>query len=163
MISKGIEVGHIFYFGTKYSKSMNAFVLNEGGHKIYPEMGSYGIGVSRLIAAIIEASHDDRGVIWPEEVSPFDITILNLNVNNDKCVAAASKIYETLEHTKEILYDDRNISIGEKLADADLIGIPWQIIVGQKKIDNNIAELKNRKTGEIIELSIDEVIGRFAR
>ncbi len=162
MTSKGIEVGHIFYFGTKYSKSMNTFVLDENGEKVYPEMGSYGIGVSRLVAAIIEASHDDRGIIWPEPVAPFDVTILNLHTKHEKCCDASQKIYDALSSTKEVLYDDRSISVGEKFADADLIGIPWQIIVGQKKIDNQIIELKNRKTGHTEELSIEEVIGRFS-
>ncbi|MDR1334597.1 MAG: proline--tRNA ligase [Holosporaceae bacterium] len=160
-ISKGIEVGHIFYFGTKYSKAMNAFVLNENGEKVFPEMGSYGIGVSRLVAAIIEASHDERGIIWPEPVAPFDITILNLHTKNDKCCAVAEKIYGALRTKKEVLYDDRSITVGEKMADADLIGIPWQIIVGQKKIEQEIVELKNRKTGETIEISPDGVIGKF--
>ncbi|GHU14249.1 proline--tRNA ligase [Alphaproteobacteria bacterium] len=175
MVSKGIEVGHIFYFGTKYSQSMNVFVLDENGNKVYPEMGSYGIGVSRLIAAIIESSHDDRGIIWPEAVAPFDVTILNLHPKNDKCREVAQRIYNALNNgcicsakicfpsfsTKEALYDDRDITVGEKLADADLIGIPWQIIIGEKKTKNNLVELKNRKTGEIKEMSPEEAIGRF--
>ena len=154
-------VGHIFYFGQKYSKPMNAFVLNENGEKIYPEMGSYGIGVSRLVGAIIEASHDERGIIWPEPVAPFDVTILNLHTKNEKCVEAARKIYDALSSQKEVLYDERNITVGEKLADADLIGVPYQIIIGQKKIENGIVELKNRKTGEITEMSCEQVITRF--
>ena len=161
IVSKGIEVGHIFYFGQKYSKPMNAFVLNENGEKIYPEMGSYGIGVSRLIGAIIEASHDEHGIIWPEPVAPFDITILNLHTKNEKCVETARRIYDALSSSKEVLYDDRSITVGEKLADADLIGIPYQIIIGQKKIENGLVELKNRKTGEITEMSIEQVIARF--
>lgn len=161
IVSKGIEVGHIFYFGQKYSKPMNAFVLNENGEKIYPEMGSYGIGVSRLIGAIIEASHDGHGIIWPEPVAPFDITILNLHTKNGKCLETARRIYEALSSCKEVLYDDRNITVGEKLADADLIGIPYQIIIGQKKIENALVELKNRRTGEITEMSIEQAIARF--
>lgn len=161
MISKGIEVGHVFYFGTKYSKAMNTFVLDEKGEKVFPEMGSYGIGVSRLVAAIIEASHDDRGIIWPDAVAPFDVTIVNLHPKNDGCSAAALKIYQAISSKKEVLYDDRDITVGEKMADADLIGIPWQIIVGQKKMENGIVELKNRKSGQIVEMSEDEVIGRF--
>lgn len=160
-ISKGIEVGHIFYFGTKYSKSMNAFVLNQNGKKVYPEMGSYGIGVSRLVAAIIEASHDDRGIIWPELVAPFDITLINLHIKNEKCTVIADQLYEKLSIYKEVLYDDRNISVGEKLTDADLIGIPWQIIIGSKKIEHGLLELKNRKTGESLDLTYDEVCERL--
>ena len=140
---------------------MNAFVLNENGEKIYPEMGSYGIGVSRLVGAIIEASHDERGIIWPEPVAPFDVTILNLHTKNEKCVETARKIYDALSSQREVLYDDRNITVGEKLADADLIGIPYQIIIAQKKIENGIVELKNRKTGEITEMSCERVITRF--
>ncbi len=162
-ISKGIEVGHIFYFGKKYSESMNAFVLDENGEKLYPEMGSYGIGVSRLIAAVIEASHDERGIIWPESIAPFDITILNLHTKNEDCKNAARKIYEALSIKKEILFDDRNLSVGEKLNDADLIGIPWQIIIGQKKLSMGVVELKNRATQEIIELSMNDLIERFSK
>lgn len=162
-ISKGIEVGHVFYFGTKYSKSMNACVLDEKGEKLYPEMGSYGIGVSRLVGAIIEASHDDRGIVWPESVAPFDVTVLNLHTNNNDCDCVAEKFYETISQRKEVLYDDRPISVGEKLADADLIGIPWQIIVGKKNVERGVVELKNRKSGEKSELSFDEVIGRFCK
>ena len=161
MVSRGIEVGHIFYFGKKYSEPMNAFVLDKNGQKLYPEMGSYGIGVSRLVAAIIEAFHDEKGIMWPEPVAPFDVTLLNLRTSDEKCTAACSKIYDALNESKEVLYDDRDLSIGEKLADADLIGIPWQIIVGQKNLYQGVVELKNRKTKEVVELSVDEVIGRF--
>lgn len=160
MVSKGIEVGHIFYFGKKYSESMNAFVLDKNGNKLYPEMGSYGIGVSRLVGAIIEAFHDERGIIWPEPVAPFDITLLNLHTASESCTEACDKIYRALNESKEILYDDRDLSIGEKLADADLIGVPWQIIVGQKNLDRGVVELKNRKSGKVTELSVDEVIRR---
>jgi prolyl-tRNA synthetase len=160
MISKGIEVGHIFYFGTKYSKSMNTFVLDASGNKVYPEMGSYGIGVSRLVAAIIESSHDKHGIIWPEPVAPFNVTILNLYPDDEKCREAAAKIYESIP-TDNALYDDRYISIGEKLADADLIGIPWQIIIGKKKIMEGLVELRSRKTRETMEISPEEAIRRF--
>ena len=163
MVSKGIEVGHIFYFGKKYSKPMNAFVLDKNGQKLYPEMGSYGIGVSRLVAAIIEAFHDERGIMWPEPVAPFDVTLLNLHVTNAKCTEACNKIYQALNDSIEVLYDDRDLSIGEKLADADLIGIPWQIIVGQKNLDQGFVELKDRRTKKIIELSVDEVVRRFLK
>ncbi|MDR0753537.1 MAG: proline--tRNA ligase [Holosporaceae bacterium] len=163
MISKGIEVGHVFYFGTKYSKAMSTFVLDEKGREIFPEMGSYGIGVSRLVAAIIEASHDDRGIIWPDVVAPFDVTILNLHTKNDNCCAVADEIYRTVSSRKDVLYDDRNVTVGEKLADADLIGIPWQIIVGQKKVEDGVVELKNRKTGEMVEMTPDAIVGRFLK
>lgn len=161
-VSKGIEVGQVFYFGTKYSKAMDAFVLGPNGEKIYPEMGSYGIGVSRLVGAIIEAFHDDRGIKWPEPVAPFDITILNLHTQNEKCVEVADELYEILSKKKDVLYDDRtDISLGEKLADADLIGIPWQVIIGKNKIAKDVIELKNRRTGEVSELSKDQLINKF--
>lgn len=161
VVSRGIEVGHIFYFGTKYSKAMNTFVLDENGNKVYPEMGSYGIGVSRLVGAVIEASHDDRGIILPEPIAPFDLTILNLHAKNQTCSETAHKIYDALQGRKDVLYDDREISAGEKLADADLIGIPYQIIVGQKKMAQGVVELKNRKTGEVIEFSPEAVVEAF--
>ena len=161
-ISTGIEVGHIFYFGTKYSKPMEAFVLGPNGEKIYPEMGSYGIGVSRLVGAIIEASHDDKGIIWPEEVAPFEITVLNLHTDSDLSTKMADEIYESLMNAKkEVLYDDRTMSLGEKLGDADLIGIPWQVLVGKRDAEKGIVRLKNRKTGETLELSKDEVINKL--
>lgn len=162
-ISNGIEVGHIFYFGTKYSKAMNAFVLNNKGGKVFAEMGSYGIGVSRLIAAIIEASHDEKGIIWPEAVAPFDAIILNLHTQNELCENAATRIYNAINNKDNILYDDRKISVGKKLADADLIGIPYQIIIGSKKIENGIIEVKNRKTGEIIDTNIEGAINKFKK
>ncbi|MDR2645863.1 MAG: proline--tRNA ligase [Holosporaceae bacterium] len=163
MVSKGIEVGHVFYFGTRYSKAMNTFVLDKNGQEIFPEMGSYGIGVSRLIAAIIEASHDDRGIIWPDAVAPFYATILNLHTKNDSCRTVADEIYRAISSKKEVLYDDRNITVGEKLADADLIGIPWQIVVGQKKVEDGVVELKNRKTGKVLEMTPNAIVERFLR
>ncbi|MDR2766567.1 MAG: proline--tRNA ligase [Holosporaceae bacterium] len=162
MVSRGVEVGHIFYFGAKYSKSMNAFVLNDKGEKVFPEMGSYGVGVSRLVGAIIEASHDERGIIWPEPVAPFDVTLLNLHVKNERCCEMARKIYDAISSERDVLYDDRDITVGEKLADADLIGIPWQIIVGPKNLENGMVELKNRRTGEVVKTSPEAAIGRFA-
>lgn len=159
MQSKGIEVGHIFYFGTKYSKSMDAYVLDQRGKKLYPEMGSYGIGVSRLIAAIIEASHDDRGIIWPKEVAPFDVTLINLHTRSEKCTETSQKIYENLmDAGVDVLYDDRPATVGEKLADADLLGMPFQIIIGERKLSSGIIELKTRKTGEIREIPVENIV-----
>ena len=114
-----------------------------------------------MIAAIIEAFHDERGIMWPEPVAPFDVTLLNLHTSNKDCVESCNKIYRVLSESKEVLYDDREMSIGEKLGDADLIGIPWQIIVGEKNLSQGFVELKNRKTKEVIKLSIEEVIGRL--
>lgn len=161
-ISKGIEVGHIFYFGKKYSQSMNAFVAGENGEKLYPEMGSYGIGVSRLVGAIIEASHDDKGIIWPEQVAPFSVEIINLHQNEQTCVDEAEKIYSKLiDANVEVLFDDRKLTAGEKLNDADLIGLPYQVIIGKKKAAAGLAEIKNRKTGYIEEIPFDKIVERF--
>lgn len=158
-ISRGIEVGHIFYFGKKYSASMNAYVLDSNGEKLYPEMGSYGIGVSRLVAAIIESSHDNKGIIWPVEVAPFAVEIVSLQSKEATCVNTADSVYNILKASGvEILYDNREISAGEKLNDADLIGIPYQVLVGKRGISKGIVEVKNRKTGEIIEVSIDGIV-----
>lgn len=161
-ISKGVEVGHIFYFGKKYSQSMNASVSGASGGAIFPEMGSYGIGVSRLVAAIIESSHDEKGIIWPVEVAPFQVIVVNLNVNDEKCNALSLKIYTALKNKNvEVIYDDKNLSVGEKFANADLIGIPAQIIVGKKNAAIEMAEFKCRKSGEIEVLGFDAIVNRF--
>lgn len=159
---KGIEIGHIFYFGDKYSNSMNAKVMDESG-KLSPVYGgSYGIGVSRMVAAIIEASHDDYGIIWPESVAPFKFGLLNLKVGNEKTDKMCHDIYETFQsHNQSILYDDRKEGAGIKFSDMDLIGLPWQIIVGPKNAENNEIELKNRKTGERSTLAVDDLYKQF--
>ena len=157
-VSKGIEVGHIFYFGKKYSAAMNAFVLDSNGDKLYPEMGSYGIGVSRLVGAIIEASHDEKGIVWPKEVAPFDAEIVLLHADDKACIEAADDVYCKLAENKvDSLYDDRSINIGEKLNDADLIGLPYQILIGKNGLKRGVVEVKNRKTGEITEISSDNI------
>jgi prolyl-tRNA synthetase len=161
--SRGIEIGHIFYFGTKYSKAMNFSVVGPDGQPIYPEMGSYGIGASRLVAAIIEASHDDSGIIWPEEVAPYKVALINTRANDDASVSAADIVYDKLiAKGIEVLYDDRNERAGAKFADMDLIGIPYQIIVGRDTLENGTYELKIRKTGERFHLAFDDVMTRFS-
>ncbi|MDG7053070.1 MAG: proline--tRNA ligase [Wolbachia endosymbiont of Alcedoecus sp.] len=160
-ISKGIEIGHIFYFGDKYSKPMNAKVASHNGKNVNIHMGSYGIGVSRLVGAIIEAFHDDKGIIWPEAVAPFRIGLINLQTKTSECVEIANKIYKALK-SDEVLYDDTEGSVGVKFARMDLIGLPWQIIVGKKAVSENIVEIKNRTTGEIEEMQIEEAINRFS-
>jgi prolyl-tRNA synthetase len=152
--ARGIEVGHIFNFGTKYSEKMGAMVTNSKGESVAVEMGSYGIGVSRLAAAIIESSHDERGIIWPEEMAPFKVSILNLATDNAECNAIAEEIYQIFCAEKvEALYDDTDARAGQKFATHDLIGSPWQIIVGPKKAAQNLVELKHRKTGETEDLT----------
>lgn len=160
--ARGIEIGHIFYFGDKYSKPMGAEVMGPDGKMITLEMGSYGIGVSRLVGAIIEANHDDSGIIWPEPVAPFQVGLLNLKVGHDGCDAMCDEIYQTLSAKgMDVLYDDTRDSAGAKFAAMDLIGLPWQIIVGPKGAENQRVELKNRKTGERTELSLTDALAQF--
>lgn len=155
-MSRGIEVGHIFYFGKKYTETMGAFVLDANGDKVFPEMGSYGIGVSRLVGAIIEASHDGKGIIWPPEVAPFDVELVALQCKDEKCMCIANKIYEQLKFRNiDVLFDDRYLTVGEKLNDADLIGVPFQILVGKNAVNRGVVEVKNRKTAEIVEVGVD--------
>jgi prolyl-tRNA synthetase len=147
--ARGIEVGHIFYFGTKYSEPMKAVVAGPDGVEHPVHMGSYGIGPSRLVAAIIEASHDEAGIIWPETVAPFRVTILNLKPGDSKTDAACEGLYRALEQKGEgVLYDDLDQRPGAKFATADLIGIPWQILVGPKGLSEGKVELKRRADGE---------------
>jgi prolyl-tRNA synthetase len=156
---RGIEVGHIFYFGQKYSKALNFSVAGPEGKPIIPEMGSYGIGVSRLVGAVIEASHDDAGIIWPESVAPFRAGILNLRVGDATCDAMVDGIYEKL--AGNALLDDRDERAGAKFADADLMGHPWQIIVGPKSAAQGRVELKRRATGERSELTAEDALARI--
>ncbi len=159
---RGIEVGHIFYFGTKYSKAMNAAVAGPDGEPVLVEMGSYGIGVSRLVGGIIEASHDDAGIIWPEAVAPFKVGLVNLKAGDAKCDAACEDLYRTLsESGVEVLYDDREERAGVKFATMDLIGLPWQLVVGPKGLANGIVELKSRRGGERQELSIESAVAKL--
>ena len=155
--SKGIEVGHIFYLGTKYSVQMNALLNDEHGKLTPVEMSSYGIGISRLVAAIIEANSDAKGIIWSTAVAPFKISLINLNIHDSKCVELAERIYnELLAQNIEVLYDDTDARAGSKFATHDLIGSPYQIIIGPKKVVNNIVELKNRKSGEIEDIDLNK-------
>ncbi len=155
---RGIEVGHIFNFGTKYSKALEASVLGSNGEKIYPNMGSYGIGVSRLVGAIIEASHDDAGIIWPESVAPFAIILINLKPEDSACNRICEEIYQKAQEKNiEILYDDTKNSIGQKFSVADLIGIPMQIAVGPKGAAAEKIEVKNRKTGQKKEINLADL------
>ena len=156
--ARGIEVGHIFYFGTKYSKAMGAVVSGPDGQPVTVEMGSYGIGVSRLVGALIEASHDDKGIIWAESVAPFKVGLINLKAGDAAVDAACEKIYAALP---SCLYDDRDERAGVKFADMDLIGLPWQVVAGPKGIAQGLVELKNRATGEKHELSVESALARL--
>ena len=160
--ARGIEVGHIFYFGTKYSKPLGAKVTDTGGQEVFVEMGSYGIGVSRLVGAIIEASHDNSGIIWPESIAPFKTGLINLKVGDPKCDAACDDAYTKLSSLgEEIIYDDREARAGTKFVDMDLIGIPWQIIIGPRGLGSGVVEMKHRSTGERHELSLESAMTKL--
>jgi len=155
VIGRGIEVGHIFNFGTKYSEPLECYVLNNEGKKVTPYMGSYGIGVSRLTAAIIEAFHDDKGIKWPFNISPFKINIIS---SNDKFIDIAGKLYDTLSKKyKNISFDDRDLSLGRKIKDSELIGIPWSLIIGKNYDEKNEFEIINRSSGEKFFVNKQEV------
>ncbi len=152
---RAIEVGHIFYFGKKYSKAMSAIVAGPDGSDMMVEMGSYGIGVSRLVGAVIEASHDDAGIVWPEPVAPFNVGIVNLKPGDKACDRACENLYDNLaQNGIEVLYDDREARAGAKFAEMDLIGLPWQAVVGPRGLEKGVIEVKNRKTGERQEVSV---------
>lgn len=159
--ARGIEVGHIFYFGTKYSEPMGAKVQGKDGKEHLVHMGSYGIGPTRLVPAIIEASHDENGIIWPEGVAPFDVVIINMKAGDAACDAASEKLYgELTKAGKDVLYDDTDDRAGQKFATADLIGIPLQIIVGPRSIAAGEVEVKVRKTGERETISLDAALNK---
>jgi len=161
---RGIEVGHIFYFGTKYSTAMGATVTDSSGADVPVEMGSHGIGVSRLVGAIIEASHDEAGIIWPESIAPFKVGLINLRAGDEACDAACDKLYANLRKAGvEIIYDDRDERAGVKFANMDLIGVPWQLAVGPRGLKNGVVELKRRGSdGDKEELSIESALARLS-
>ena len=162
--ARGIEVGQIFYFGTKYSDAMGATVQGPDGKTHPVHMGSHGIGVSRLLGAIIEASHDDKGIIWPEGVTPFHAGIINLKQGDDEADAACQSLYKSLAALGlEPLYDDRNERAGGKFATMDLIGLPWRITVGPRGLKNGVVELTSRRTGESEEMPPEQAVARIAQ
>ena len=157
--ARGIEVGHIFYFGEKYSKPMGAVVTGPDGTEKPVHMGSYGIGVSRLIAAIIEASHDENGIVWPESVAPFDAGIINLRAGDNDCDGLSSRLYHALKDAGlNPLYDDTDQRGGAKFAAMDLIGLPWQLTVGPRGAATGTVEIKYRRSGEKSELSFEAAV-----
>jgi prolyl-tRNA synthetase len=160
-VARGIEVGQIFYFGTKYSEAMGATVQDADGKQVPVHMGSHGIGVSRLVGAIIEASHDDKGIIWPEGVTPFHCGIVNLKQGDTEADAACEDLYRQLTKAGlEPLYDDRNERAGGKFATMDLIGLPWRLTVGPRGLKNGVVELTCRKTGDSEELTPEAAIAK---
>ena len=158
LAGRGVEVGHIFFFGTKYSKPLECYVQDQDGRPVAVEFGSYGIGVSRLAGAIIEASHDEAGIVWPAPVAPFDIGVINLKPGEARCDAACEKLYLTLGAGGfEVLYHDTDERPGAKFAAMDLIGLPWQVIVGPRGLKEGVAEVKKRASGERRNVGLDEL------
>jgi prolyl-tRNA synthetase len=163
-VGRGIEVGQIFYFGTKYSAAMGATVVTPDGGRVPVEMGSHGIGVSRLLGAIIEASHDDKGIIWPEGVTPFHAGIVNLKQGDAAADAACEGLYAALAaRGLTALYDDRDERAGAKFATMDLIGLPWRLTVGPRGLAAGVVELTSRRTGESENLSPEAAVDRLAQ
>ena len=157
--ARGIEVGHIFHFGEKYSKPMGAKVTGPDGKDHFVSGGSYGIGPSRLVAAIIEASHDESGIIWPEAIAPFHVALINMKPGDAACDALCEKIQAAYEKAgRDVLYDDTDQRAGAKFATADLIGLPWQVIVGPRGAAEGTVEVKNRRTGERDVKRIDDLM-----
>jgi prolyl-tRNA synthetase len=160
--ARGIEIGHIFYFGTKYSEPMGAKVAGPDGTDQFVHMGSYGIGVSRLVGGIIEASHDEAGIIWPDSVAPFRVGLINLKAGDAKVDAASEALYERLTNAGiSVLYDDLDQRAGAKFATMDLIGLPWQVIVGPKGLERGEVEVKRRATGVRDTVAFDAVVERI--
>ncbi len=161
-LTKGIEVGHVFKLGLKYSKTMSATFLDENGKDQHMVMGCYGIGVSRIVAACIEQNHDDAGIVFPPPLAPYEVLLCNLGIKEDACNAKADEIYTWLNAQGiEVLLDDRNERPGVKFKDADLIGLPIQLVVGAKALAKGIVEAKDRRTGERAELPVDDFEAAF--
>jgi prolyl-tRNA synthetase len=160
---RGIEVGQIFYFGTKYSEPLGAVVVNEAGARVPVHMGSHGIGVSRLVGAIIEASHDERGIVWPEGVTPFRVGLVNLKQGDAGADGACESLYRELVRAGlDPLYDDRDERAGAKFATMDLIGLPWRVTVGPRGLAKGLVELTSRRTGESEEMNAAAAVARLA-
>ena len=161
--ARGIEVGHIFQLGDKYSKSMGLTVLNKEGKSVSPMMGCYGIGISRIVAASIEQNHDDKGIIWPGEIAPFEIIIIVLNDKSSDLTEKGQELYNSIKAIgKEVVIDDRDERAGVKFAEADLIGIPQQIVLSKRGIDQGTIELVDRRSGVKEDLSIEDLIQRIS-
>jgi prolyl-tRNA synthetase len=157
-----IELGHIFKLGTKYSEALKAYYLDEKGEEHPIVMGSYGIGVERIMACYVEQNHDDKGIIWNKTLTPFDVHLIALNMKNENVVTSAEKIYNELKNSGyEVLFDDRDAAAGFKFNDADLLGMPIQIVIGEKKLKDGKCEMKIRKTGERSDVELGELSARL--
>ena len=158
-----IELGHIFQLGTKYSKAQSALFLDETGKQHPIIMGCYGIGVSRLIAAVVEKNNDQGGIVWPQGVAPYDVEVLPVQTSDPAVVELAQKYHsEFIEAGWEVLLDDREESAGKKFNDADLVGIPWRVTIGKKNLQDGKVELKNRRTGEVTLVAKDQLRSKLA-
>jgi prolyl-tRNA synthetase len=164
-ISNAIELGHIFKLGTKYSEALNVRYLDENGKLLPVIMGSYGIGIERIVACFIEQNHDKDGIVWTTAIAPYQVHLLALSMNNEQAVAKANRIYEQMQEAGiEVLFDDRsNVSPGFKFKDADLLGMPFHVIVGEKGLKNGQIEIKRRKTGERIMVNIDDTLATLKK
>lgn len=164
VIKRGIEVGHIFQLGTKYSQAMNATVLDEQGKSVVMPMGCYGIGVSRIVAAAIEQNHDAHGILWPDAIAPFQIALLSMNAHKaPRVLQCAEELYQKLQEAGyEVFYDDRKERPGVKFADSELLGIPHRIVVGEKGLDNGVVEYKGRRDSESQDVTIASLPEFFA-
>lgn len=159
--ARGIEVGHIFFFGTKYSKPMNAMVQTADGTNVPVQMGSYGIGVSRLVGGIIEACHDENGIVWPKAVSPFDVGLISMRPKDEAVSTAADDAYAALTHAGlDVLYDETDERPGSKFNRMDLIGLTWQIVIGPRGVEAGQVELKHRKSGEKFDVTLEDAIAK---
>ena len=160
--TKGIEVGHIFNFSSKYSEPMKANVLNSDGKTVAVHLGSYGIGISRLVGAIIESSHDEKGIIWPNAVAPFAVGLINLKAKDADAKIMCEDLYQALNSAGiETLYDNKDASAGAKFSRMDLIGLPKQIIFGKNSVTDKTVEIKDRKTGQLEVVNISEIISKI--
>ncbi|WP_417616308.1 proline--tRNA ligase [Oceanisphaera sp.] len=162
-IKRGIEVGHIFQLGNNYSSKMNATVLNEAGKSTVLEMGCYGIGVSRIVAAAIEQNHDDRGIIWPESIAPFQVAIIPMNMHKSEAVqAVAGKLYDELTAAGiEVIFDDRKERPGVMFADMELLGVPHTVVIGDRSLEKGVVEYKTRRQGDKLEVATDDIAARL--
>jgi prolyl-tRNA synthetase len=165
-VDRGIEVGHVFQIGTKYSIALEAHYTDEHGEQHPMVMGSYGIGVSRVVAAVVEEHHDEHGIAWPAALAPFDVHLVALPGRGEQAadvLAQAERLYQELrDQGLDVLYDDRDVSPGVKFADADLVGVPTQLVVGAKGLAKGIVERKDRATGTRDELPVGELVRRLA-
>ena len=157
--TRGIEIGHIFYFGTKYSTPLGANIIDDTGANVPVHMGSYGIGVSRLLGAIIEAHHDDKGIIWPSAIAPFQLGIVNVKPADTETSAAAETLIEAANNAGiEVLYDDRDQRAGVKFAEMELLGIPWRVVVSPKALEAGSFEVTERKTGQSHQMALNDIV-----